>query len=391
MHVCMHSPTVYPLAISGVGNVVTHLARELDGLGVELSLVFYVDKKRHLDTETLSKLLGVSRNVHLYPILVPKLWRYRRGVLDLTAKVLKTHLNVRPDLVHIHCFPSISDGSFIVPYLAKFMRKPLVLTYHGSLTQEVCCVDNVWKTSLALSEWIRLSYFSLTKNLFDVTITSSKAMLQRMMGEGFQSQRINVIKLGVDAEHYSSMSPTTLEGEPALLFVGYTSWIKGSDILIESFEKVTQELPDAILHIVGHYDNRFLESLKSRSLLRKVRLHGPVHPNRVASYYKGADICIVSSRFEPFGLTTLEAMASGKPIVATRVGGLPETITNNVNGILVNPKADSIAKAIIELWKDADLMRKLSENSLKKSVEFNWKKVAKQYKAIYESILKDMF
>ena len=104
--------------------------------------------------------------------------------------------------------------------------------------------------------------------------------------------------------------------------------------------------------------------------------------------FRNADVLVLPSLSEGFPVTILEAMASGLPVIATRVGGVPEIIENNVNGYLVeteNPQ--EIAEALLTLLRDEQLRKCISGNNRKKAENYQWDKVAATLEEIYQNTL----
>ena len=80
-------------------------------------------------------------------------------------------------------------------------------------------------------------------------------------------------------------------------------------------------------------------------------------------------------------------MASGKPIIASDIGGIPENIENLENGILIKPKEENIAETVVDLWNDKALMDKISKNNLVRAKRYDWEKVVQRYIDLYNNIL----
>ena len=147
-------------------------------------------------------------------------------------------------------------------------------------------------------------------------------------------------------------------------------------------------LPNAVLHVVG--DGSLMELLKdfvkNNDLSKNVIFHGYISSN-LASFYKSADICIVPSLLEGFGITIVEAMAAGKPIVATKFGATPEILQNQENGLLIEPNERNILSSISTLWNDKDLMNKISKNNLIRAKRYDWKRIAQRYIQLYDNVI----
>jgi len=137
------------------------------------------------------------------------------------------------------------------------------------------------------------------------------------------------------------------EGRNGLLFVGRLVSVKGADVAIEALRQLRENGVDTTLTICGDGPER--ESLERQvrrtGLERAVIFKGWSDPDALADYYRTAELLLVPSRYEPFGIVALEAIASRCPVVAARTGGLPEAVGNC--GLLVSPNdPDTLAEAI---------------------------------------------
>lgn len=142
------------------------------------------------------------------------------------------------------------------------------------------------------------------------------------------------------------------------------------------------------------YDDYYGYSSEIKTILRgytfqsRIRLVGDISPQRIHHYYQLSDIIVIPSLMEATSLSALEAMASGKAVIATDIGGLPEIIDNEVNGILVEPQSSKeLADAILQLAEDKMLRRNLGEKGLEKVTrEFTWDSIAERTQLVYDSI-----
>ena len=203
-------------------------------------------------------------------------------------------------------------------------------------------------------------------------------------------QRIAVIPNGVNLKKFSnSKTRIYLEGDPAILYVGYLSKFKSVDLLICAVSKLRFLLPKMKLHIVGHGDkeNELRLLAKNKNVDDLVIFHGQAFPETVPIYYKSADFCVFPSIRDSFGLTLLEALASGLPVIASKRGGTPEVITNGENGLLFEPNDENaLSDAILNLSQDSDLKRKLSHNALQSMEKYSWENIGERYISIYNRL-----
>ena len=176
-----------------------------------------------------------------------------------------------------------------------------------------------------------------------------------------------------------------------ILFVGRLERIKGVLTLAEAFAKV----PDAVLDIVGDDDPEgfngasMRDHLAARLPAEAVRFHGAVPRSELPALYRSADVVVVPSLWESLSYVCLEAMACGRPLVASAVGGIPEVVTDGEDGLLV-PSEDpaALAAALVRVLDDAALAERLG-NEARSTIErrFAATRVAEATAAVYEEVI----
>jgi len=192
---------------------------------------------------------------------------------------------------------------------------------------------------------------------------------------GVERDKIAVIPIGVDTEVFRPYRTTQLRHRlaghkrPIVLYVGRLEWAKGVSTLIKAMKKIVTMRPGAQLWVIGGGDTRGTQQLdlaERRRLTKEavelglegnVQFLGAKRQSEVARYYAAADVCVMPSYYESFGIVPIEAMACGTPVVASRTGAAPFTIKEGVTGYLVTPRdADELATklaTVIECGKDA--------------------------------------
>ena len=210
--------------------------------------------------------------------------------------------------------------------------------------------------------------------------------------------RIQVIPCGVDMDVFKPMPKDEarrelgLGDENVLLYVGRVQPLKGPELLLESVARLGLDEGVKVL-IVGGDVTGDEEVTKVRRLAGElgidhlVSFEGTVPHKRLVHYYNAADLCVVPSFYESFGLVAAEAMACGTPVVATAVGGLPETVKDGLNGSLIrdrNPEA--LAEKISLLLTDVRLRGLLASQARESVAALNWPTVAGRVAGLYESV-----
>ena len=201
--------------------------------------------------------------------------------------------------------------------------------------------------------------------------------------------KIYVVPNGIDVEKYNEVTKNTDNetGRKNILFVGSLYPVKGVHYLIMAMKLVHDKMPDAKLILVGDGEER--ERLAALSIQlgvqKNVQFVGKVPHEKVQTFMQRADIFVLPSLSEGFPNVILEAMASGLPIIASRVGGIPDIITNDINGYLVEVKdINDIANKTILLLHDDALRKKISDNNRHLVKKYAWENVIFELERLYQ-------
>lgn len=228
---------------------------------------------------------------------------------------------------------------------------------------------------------------------------------------GADPGRIAVIAPGVDLELFrpipreEARAYVGLAGcrEHLLLFVGRLDPVKGLNVLFEALCLLLRDLGTdgrlgVCLAVIGG-DSESLEALRDEAtcldevrerygLREMVAFLGSRGQETLPYYYSAADLCVMPSLYESFGLVALEAMACGTPVVASRVGGLPYLVRDGETGLLVPENdAPALAQALKELLSQPELRERFGRRALEVAREYSWQRVASESLALYEEVL----
>ena len=263
-------------------------------------------------------------------------WRLSRLVKQL-----------RPDVVHAHDPHGVAMASLALSMSTELDKPPLVAARRVDFHMK----DN------ALSRW---KYRQV-----DCFICASEAIRQMVIADGVPAARVVTVLEGIDLGHVEAAPVANLHAELWLPhhapIVGNVAALvphKGQRHLIEAAAIVVTKVPDARFVIAGEGELRpaLERQIKDHHLEKHVFLAG-FHPD-VLSVHKAFDIFVMSSVTEGLGTSLLDAMACGKPTVATTAGGMPEVVVDGQTGLLVPPRDhEAMANAIIRLLSDARARR----------------------------------
>lgn len=209
---------------------------------------------------------------------------------------------------------------------------------------------------------------------------------------------VSVIPPGVDLSRFRPMSKQQSRDylgygeEKNILFVGRLEPLKGLDVLFKAVASL-EDTNSITLNVVGGDENsvekaRLQDLARRMKLTESVRFVGSVGQDELPVHYNAADVCVLPSHYESFGLAALEASACGRPVVASEVGGLPAIVQSGSTGFLVPAKqSDVMAERLCELLSD-DLMRSSMGGAARKHAEsLSWDRSTDALLACYRELL----
>ena len=178
--------------------------------------------------------------------------------------------------------------------------------------------------------------------------------------------------------------------EPFLLSVGRLEPVKGHDVLLRAFADLASSHPGLRLVVVGDGSRRWQLSASAVELgvAGRVSFTGQVDRAEVARLVRRCEAVVVPSRSEGRGLFLLEAMAMGKPVVASRVGGIPEVVEDGRTGVLVpSEDPDALARAVASLLASPRRQKELGRNARAAAARYDWDEVAGAYLGLFEDLI----
>lgn len=280
------------------------------------------------------------------------------------------------DLVNIHCVSSNADYALAV---SKQLSLPLVVSVHGELS---CDASDVYGRSRTLQRaWLRLIEAA------DVITAPSQFSLteaETYYGQPFRVPT-RVIPNGVDLDFFGG--PRTTPARPYVFAVGRLVPTKGFDILIRAWEQRPSELADVDLVIGGDGPQRAaLQAQINQSGATGVTLVGRLGRAEVAQRMRSATAFVLPSRVEALGLTVLEAMAAGTPVIAAAVDGVPEIVDDGRTGLLFKTEdADALASAISEVFRDLPAAHARAQAASDVVTKYTWDACTDAFLEAYET------
>lgn len=224
----------------------------------------------------------------------------------------------------------------------------------------------------------------------DKIIAISELEKNYLKSLGIEEKKIIKIPLGINLNLFRRYQKYKIN-DNFLLFVGrFDIDQKGIDILLKAIKISRKEFNNIKLYIIGdHSENKIkiIKMIKELNLENEVLILGNVSKEELIKYYHNCRALVLPSRFEPFGLVILEAFACSKPVIASRVGGIPE-IVNEKNGILFKAEdANELAKAIIKMMKMDDEYKNMCNEAYLTAEKFDIERISQIIVELYESLL----
>lgn len=235
------------------------------------------------------------------------------------------------------------------------------------------------RRKLYSDRWIALEQ-EIYRNATLTFVRSSNVQRSVMEDYGCPASKVALVYAGSNASVSDAKKHNVQYDEPHILFVGLDWKRKGGPDLVQAFKLVREKYPQARLTIVGAAPDIEIPNCE---------VAGKVPPEELDPYYQRASIFCLPTHLEPFGIVFIEAMTARLPIVATRVGAIPDFVEEGRNGWLVEPgDVQGIAKALIKLIDSPQTSRKFGEHSFQLAKErYSWTAVGQKFR---ENILQTL-
>lgn len=370
MRIALFTETFLP-KVDGIVTRLSHTVDHLQRLGDQ---VLVISPDGGLREYKGAKIYGVPGfPLPLYPELKLALPRPSIG---------QTLEDFQPDLIHLVNPAVLGLGGL---YYAKALGVPLVASYHTHLPKYL------EHYGLGMLEGLLWELLKALHNQAQLNLCTSTAMQQELTEHGIE--RVELWQRGVDTELFQpDLANAAVRSEftqgnpdsPLLLYVGRLSAEKE----IDRIKPVLEAIPQARLVLVG--DGPY------RTELEKIFADTPTY---FAGYRTGADLAaafasadafVFPSRTETLGLVLLEAMAAGCPVIAANAGGIPDIVTDGVNGYLFDPKDEQGAIAAVQrLLADPAERSALRHHARQEAERWGWAAATRQLRRYYQTVLGD--
>ena len=303
--------------------------------------------------------------------------------------------NDKPDIIHTIGLRSFQ--SIIAWRVSKKLNIPLVVSDQGGLTTHPFLAES----GFFLKTLYKIQDFFIRKIINDASVISvANEYEQKIFSSLNKKSRIEIIRNGVNLKKLVSKHNFKEKyqiNSNFILFVGRFSKSKGIETLINAFSIVKNELKDSDIHLVimgvdFGYQAEMEKLIKKLNLSEEIKVIKNPPRDDVISAYGESEFLVLPSQWELSPLVPLESFAFKKPVISTNSHGIPYTVQNNKNGILVEPENPfELSNAIMKLLNDSELREKLGLSGYNfVNEECNCVSMAKNSLKLYEDILEEM-
>jgi len=372
--------TCYPTA-GGSGVVATELGRQLARRGHIIHFISYDQPFRLRD---------FTRNVAYHQVEVPNypLFKYPPYLLALANKMAEVALYEQLDIIHVH---------YAIPHAASaYLARQMLAARTNGRGRRLRFVTTLHGTDITLvgSEPSFADMVAFTINQSDGVTAVSESLREETIKTFSVTKEIVTIPNFIDPDEYrreavaGDRRALAADDEKIILHVSNFRPVKRVDAVVQIFARVAAEVKARLL-MVGDGPDLPLARREAERLGVSDRVTFLGQQDEVAGLFSVADLFLLPSAKESFGLVALEAMACGVPVIASRVGGLPEVIGDKQAGFLYPPeRLDRMARKAIQLLTDGTKHRKAAVAARRRAVgQFSASRIVPQYEELYRRVL----
>jgi glycogen synthase len=371
-------PSAYAPAVGGVEELTARIAQRLveGGDDVEVWTI------RHpLELSEWEEIDGLSVRrfelplPRLAPISVLRFPLERRRALQALVAAAE---RFRPDVLHVQCF---SANGVYATWLARRLGVPLVVSLQGETFMDD---RDIYEHSLTLRLGLRrgLRRAAVVTGCSRVVLEDAERRFGLPPGKG------QVIPNGVEPDEEVEPQPLDLPFERFVLGLGRIVEKKGFDLLLDAFARLAERHPGVGLVIGGDGPRRpdLIRRVAATGLEARVALPGSLDRGQVAWAMQAAEVFVLPSRVEPFGIVVLEALRGGCPAVVSSHGGAGEIVRDGEDGLVVDPTdPGALAHSIDRVLSEPALASRLAEAGPRRAGDFDWGLLTERYRRLYEA------
>lgn len=365
----------YP-TFGGSGVLATELGKVLADKGHNIHFITYQQPVR---------LSGFHANIFYHEVRVPTypLFDYPPYETALASTMVDVVLNNNVELLHVHyAIPHASAAYMAKQILAKHGKKiPVITTLHGT---DITLVGRDKTYSPVVT-------FSMNES--DVLTAVSNNLKDETYNNFVIEKDIEVIHNFVDVKRFNKKPVDAFKkliapnGEKIIVHASNFRKVKRVDDVVRVFMKINEAIPSKLLLLGDGPERPYVESIcRDCILCDNIKFLGK--QEQMEDILPIADLFLLTSEYESFGLAALEAMAASVPVITTNAGGLPEINVNGYCGYMSNVgDVDDMAKNALEILKDDNTLQQFKANALAQSKKFDIENIVPLYEELYKKVI----
>ena len=394
MKIALVCPASLPATqFGGIVFLAVDLAREISEMGHNVT-IYTTDLDFSNGPNKFNKKLPRIEKFEKFLINRTHVW-FSLKLFFVNTSMSKEIENDKPDIIHTIGLRSFQ--SIIAWRVSKKLNIPLVVSDQGGLTTHPFLAES----GFFLKTLYKIQDFFIKKIINDASVISvANEYEQKIFSSLNKKSRIEIIRNGVNLKKLVSKHNFKEKyqiNSNFILFVGRFSKSKGIETLLNAFSIVKNELKDSEIHLVimgvdFGYQAEMEKLIKKLNLSEEIKVIKNPPRDDVISAYGESEFLVLPSQWELSPLVPLESFAFKKPVISTNSHGIPYTVQNNKNGILVEPENSlELSNAIVKLLNDSELREKLGLSGYNfVNEECNCVSMAKNSLKLYEDILEEM-
>ncbi len=394
MKIALVCPASLPATqFGGIVFLAVDLAQEISEMGHNVT-IYTTDLDFSNGSNKFNKKLPRIEKFEKFLINRTHVW-FSLKLFFVNTSMSKEIENDKPDIIHTIGLRSFQ--SIIAWRVSKKLNIPLVVSDQGGLTTHPFLAES----GFFLKTLYKIQDFFIKKIINDASVICvANEYEQKIFSSLNKKSRIEIIRNGVNLKKLVSKHNFKEKyqiNSNFILFVGRFSKSKGIETLINAFSIVKNELKDSEIHLVimgvdFGYQAEMEKLIKKLNLSEEIKVIKNPPRDDVISAYGESEFLVLPSQWELSPLVPLESFAFKKPVISTNSHGIPYTVQNNKNGILVEPENSlELSNAIVKLLNDSELREKLGQSGYNfVNEECNCVSMAKNSLKLYEDILEEM-
>jgi len=352
---------------------ITHIIPTLNFGGAERFVVDIVNnsdtKKFKYSIILLADAMPMAKEINNKNIEITVVKKRGKISLHLIKDIKKELQKIQPNIVHTH----LSGGDIWGRIAAKKLGIKVVTTEHN--------VNNELG-------WVKNSIKRLIQNKTDVYVACSKAVKQDVLKRYDIQKKIEVIHYGIELERFKSIKPIRPKHPTKLLMLGRLTKQKGHEIALKALSGIDKKMWK--LDIVGNgpLEKKLKNIVTKLDLQKNIKFYPPTYD--VPGVFANHHIMLMPSLWEGLGIVVMEALISGRVVIGSNIGGIPELIKNNKTGYLVLPNnIELLKKQITFCLENINEIEKIGNQAREYAVQnFGIKIMVKKYENIYKFLVK---